>query len=87
MKSCFIRLHSIQDVKRFIKIVTNLPYDVWIISGPRRVSAKSEMEIFSLNLTKPFEVYSESDSPDLFEKLMPYRMKDDSSKGLPKVLR
>lgn len=72
MKPCLVRLRSTEDVKRFIRIVSEVSYDVRIIEGPRSVNAKSEMEVFSLNLTKPFEVYPEVEDADLFERLAPY---------------
>lgn len=51
-----IQLKSINDVKDFVRLVNDFPYDVDLTSGRYIVDAKSIMGIFSLDLTKPIEV-------------------------------
>ena len=51
-----IRLSTINDVKDFVHIVNQCPYDIDLISGRYIVDAKSIMGIFSLDLTKPRRV-------------------------------
>lgn len=51
-----VQLKSINDVKDFVRIVNDFPYDVDLASGRYIVDAKSIMGIFSLDLTQPIEV-------------------------------
>lgn len=53
-------LKSIQDVKDFVRIVNDFPFDIDLSSGRYIVDAKSIMGIFSLDLTKPILVDSHS---------------------------
>lgn len=53
MRSFTIYLKSIHDVKEFVRIVNDFPYDVDLISGRYIVDAKSIMGIFSLDLAHP----------------------------------
>ncbi len=81
MKTCLVRLGSKEDVKHFIRIVSEVSYSVRIIEGPRSVNAKSEMEVFSLNLTKPFKVCPEVEDADLFGRLAPSCLSKGGKKG------
>jgi phosphocarrier protein HPr len=51
-----IQLKSIDDVKSFVRIVNDFPYDVDLVSGRYVVDAKSIMGIFSLDLAQPIDV-------------------------------
>ena len=51
-----IQLKSINDVKDFVRLVNDFPYEVDLTSGRYIVDAKSIMGIFSLDLTKPIDV-------------------------------
>jgi len=65
-----IHLKSINDVKEFVRIVNDCPYDIDLASGRYVVDAKSIMGIFSLDLAKPIDVETHGgDSADLKEKL------------------
>lgn len=75
MKTCLVRLKSVEDVRQFIRIVSKVPYGVRVSEGPRTVDAKSEIEVFSLNLMKPLEVCPAEDDEALFEMLAPYCLK------------
>ena len=64
MVSFKISLSSIGDVKNFVNIVTNCPYDIDLTSGRYVVDAKSIMGIFSLDLSKPIDINVHSDNAD-----------------------
>ncbi|MCL2580316.1 MAG: HPr family phosphocarrier protein [Oscillospiraceae bacterium] len=70
MKQLSIMLHTINDVKEFVGVVSHFDYDIDLISGRYAVDAKSIIGIFSLDLSKPLKVniYSE-DCAELLEKL------------------
>ena len=70
MKQLSIMLHTINDVKEFVAVVSHFDYDIDLISGRYAVDAKSIIGIFSLDLSKPLKVniYSE-DCGELLEKL------------------
>ncbi len=66
MKTFFLMLNSINDVKDFVNIVSRYDFDVDLTSGRYVVDAKSIMGIFSLNLSKPIKVEVHSDDCDKF---------------------
>ncbi|MDW7655546.1 MAG: HPr family phosphocarrier protein [Bacillota bacterium] len=68
-----VHLKSINDVKEFVRIVNEFPYDVDLASGRYIVDAKSIMGIFSLDLARPIEVEIHSQNcSDLTERLKPF---------------
>ena len=72
MKTCMIRLSTIQDVRTFVDIVTAANTDVDLSSGRYVVDAKSIMGIFSLYLLKPIQLTAHDEDPTMFEKLKPF---------------
>ncbi len=62
MKKFNVQLKSISEVKSFVRIVNDFPYEVDLTSGRYIVDAKSIMGIFSLDLTQPIEVKIYSDN-------------------------
>ena len=72
MKTCMIRLSTIQDVRNFVDIVTAANTDVDLSSGRYVVDAKSIMGIFSLDLLKPIQLTAHDEDPTLFERLKPF---------------
>lgn len=73
MRMFRIHLKSINDVKEFVRIVNDFPYDVDLASGRYIVDAKSIMGIFSLDLAKPIDVEIQNDAcDDLAERLKPF---------------
>ena len=82
MKTCLVRLKSAEDVRQFVRIVSEAPYDVRITEGLRTVDAKSEMEVFSLNLMKPLEVCVAEEDEVFFELLAPYCLKKGGKASL-----
>ncbi len=69
MKSCTIRLSTIQDVRDFVDIVSAADNDVDLSSGRYVVDAKSIMGIFSLDLLKPITLTAAKEDADLFDKI------------------
>ncbi len=63
MKTVFISLKSIDDVKVFVNEVNQLSCDADLASGRYVVDAKSIMGIFSLDLTSPIklEIHCQND--------------------------
>lgn len=70
MKTCKIRLSSIQDVRDFVEIVTRYDMEIDLSSGRYVVDAKSIMGIFSLDLMNTIGLTVHSDNTEkLFEEL------------------
>ncbi|MCI8388067.1 MAG: HPr family phosphocarrier protein [Clostridiales bacterium] len=73
MKTVDIKLSSIEDVRKFVDIVSKYDLDVDLSSGRYIVDAKSIMGIFSLDLLKPIKLTAHSDNTDeLFAEIKPY---------------
>lgn len=56
MKEYKIKLSSIGDVKDFVAITNDCPFEIDVVSGRYAVDAKSIMGIFSLDLEKTLTV-------------------------------
>ena len=70
-----VYLKSINDVKEFVRIVNDFPYDVDLASGRYIVDAKSIMGIFSLDLARPIEVeIHNQECGDLIERLRSFML-------------
>ena len=67
MKSVTIRLSLVENVNKFVNIVSRFPFEMDLRAGRHVVDAKSILGIFSLDLSRPItlEIYS-----DDYEKLM-----------------
>ena len=72
MKTCMIRLSTIQDVRNFVDIVSGSNTDVDLSSGRYVIDAKSIMGIFSLDLLNPIKLTAHAEDPELFGKLKPF---------------
>ena len=72
MKTCMIRLSTIQDVRTFVDIVTAANTDVDLSSGRYVVDAKSIMGLFSLDLLKPIKLTAHDEDAAMFERLKPF---------------
>ncbi|MBQ9940116.1 MAG: HPr family phosphocarrier protein [Clostridia bacterium] len=73
MKNVKIKLSTIEDVRKFVEIVTRYDMDIDLASGRYTVDAKSIMGIFSLDLLSPIELTAYSDDTDkLFGDLAPF---------------
>lgn len=75
MRKFTVHLKSINDVKEFVRLVNEFPYEVDLASGRYIVDAKSIMGIFSLDLANPIEVQiHQDDSLDLEESLQDFKI-------------
>ena len=73
---CLIKLNGINDVLKFVKVTSNLPYQVDLGCGMYLVNAKSLMGILSLDLKKTLTVYAYTHD-DIEEKFKKWRKKND----------
>ena len=64
MISVKISLQMAQNVKEFVKIVQDYPYEIDLKSDKYVVDAKSILGIFSLDLSKPLVVEIHDDNCD-----------------------
>ena len=73
MKSATIRLSLVENVNKFVNIVSRYPYDMDLRAGRHVVDAKSILGIFSLDLSRPItlEIYSD-DCAELMEDIQPF---------------
>ncbi len=78
MKSVMIRLSLVENVNKFVNIVTRYPYEMDLRAGRHVVDAKSILGIFSLDLSRPItlEIYSD-DCSDLLEQIDAFLDKED----------
>lgn len=60
----FIKLSTIEDIRKFVEIVTRQEYDIDLSSGRYLVDAKSIMGIFSLDLMEKIKVVAHTDNVD-----------------------
>lgn len=76
MATVNISLTTIDDVKKFVNIVSKYDFDVDLTSGRYVIDAKSIMGIFSLDLSKPIKLNTsaEENSP-FFEEIKPFFVK------------
>ena len=74
MKTVEISLNSIDKVKSFVNVVSQLDSDFDLVSGRYVIDAKSIMGIFSLDLSKPIElnIHAETGVDEIMEPLKPY---------------
>ena len=65
MVSKAVDLHKVEDVKRFVEIVTPYEDDVTLCSGRFVVNAKSILGILSLDLEEPvrMDIYGDNVQP------------------------
>ena len=66
MREVHIVLKGIEDVRKFVKEVILLDYDVDLVQGRYVVDAKSVMGIFSLDLLSPITVQVHAGNADAF---------------------
>jgi len=76
MKTCQIKLSSIQDVREFVDTVTRYDIEIDLCSGRYVVDAKSIMGIFSLDLMKAITLTAHTDDETgLFNELSKFMVK------------
>ena len=64
MKTVFIKLSTVEDIRNFVNITAGIDEDVDLSSGRYVVDAKSIMGIFSLDLLSPIELTVHADNAD-----------------------
>ena len=69
MKEVYIKLQTINDVRKLVSVVEKYPFSVDLSEGRYLVDAKSLMGIFSLDLLQPIKLIAAKDHPNLFEEL------------------
>ena len=74
MKSVYVDLSNINDIKRFANIVSKYDGDFDLVQGRYRIDAKSIVGIFSLS--KPVELYIEKESDALLRDLARFLIND-----------
>ncbi|MBQ6399844.1 MAG: HPr family phosphocarrier protein [Clostridia bacterium] len=76
MKTVLIRLSLVENVNRFVNIVSRYPFEMDLRAGRHVVDAKSILGIFSLDLSRPItlEIYSE-DCGELLKEIEPFMEK------------
>ena len=74
MKETYIRLNTINDVRKLVSVVEKYPFSVDLSEGRYIVDAKSLMGIFSLDLSKPIDlnIHAEDNVDEVLEVLKPY---------------
>lgn len=70
MNTFNIKLSTIEDIRKFVDIVTRLDYDVDLSSGRYVVDAKSIMGIFSLDLMNPIQLTAHTDNADALKEAL-----------------
>ena len=73
MKSVMIRLSLVENVNKFVNIVSRYPFEMDLRAGRHVVDAKSILGIFSLDLSRPItlEIYSD-DCEQLLADIQPF---------------
>lgn len=64
MTTFFIKLNTIEEVRRFVNIVSRYDHEIDLKSGRYLVDAKSIMGIFSLDLMNKIEVTVHAENCD-----------------------
>ena len=76
MNTFNIKLSTIEDIRKFVEIVTRQEYDIDLSSGRYLVDAKSIMGIFSLDLMNAIQLTAHTENVDaLKEELAAYIVK------------
>ena len=73
MKTVNIRLSLVENVNKFVNIVSRYPYEMDLRAGRHVVDAKSILGIFSLDLSKPIslEIYGD-ECEELMKEIAPF---------------
>ena len=68
MQTVTISLTQVSQVKRFINLAEQVPFDVDVVSGRYTVNARSMLGIYNLDLSRPIQVLIHSDDCEEFKK-------------------
>lgn len=69
MTTLEISLVTIDQIKRFVDLVSGIDGDADLVSGRYTVDAKSIMGIFSFDISKPMELWIHREADELGEVL------------------
>ena len=73
VKSVNIKLSLVENVNKFVNIVSRYPFDMDLRAGRHVVDAKSILGIFSLDLSRPITLEIYSDQYDqLLKEISPF---------------
>lgn len=70
MNTFYIKLSTIEDIRKFVDIVTRQDYDIDLSSGRYVVDAKSIMGIFSLDLMNMILLTAHTDDVEDLKKAL-----------------
>ena len=70
MNTFYIKLSTIEDIRKFVDIVTRQDYDIELSSGRYVVDAKSIMGIFSLDLMNKILLTAHTDDVEDLKKAL-----------------
>ena len=70
MTTFYIKLSTIEDIRKFVDIVTRQDYDIDLSSGRYVVDAKSIMGIFSLDLMNKILLTAHTDDVEDLKKAL-----------------
>ena len=70
MNTFNIKLSTIEDIRKFVEIVTRLDYDVDLSSGRYVVDAKSIMGIFSLDLMNSIQLTAHTENANALKEAL-----------------
>ena len=70
MNTFYIKLSTIEDIRKFVDIVTCQDYDIDLSSGRYVVDAKSIMGIFSLDLMNKILLTAHTDDVEDLKKAL-----------------
>ena len=73
VKSVMIRLSLVENVNKFVNIVSRYPFEMDLRAGRHVVDAKSILGIFSLDLSRPItlDIYND-DCDELLDEIKPF---------------
>ena len=79
MKSATIRLSLVENVNKFVNIVSRYPFEMDLRAGRHVVDAKSILGIFSLDLSRPItlEIYND-ECDQLLEEIRPFTAEEEN---------
>ncbi|MCQ2465839.1 MAG: HPr family phosphocarrier protein [Oscillospiraceae bacterium] len=67
-----VLLKSVDEVKKFVNLVSAYDFNIELVSGRYVVDAKSIMGIFSLDLEKPVLMNAETDDQGFISAVAPF---------------
>ena len=68
MEAVTISLTQVNQVQKFVNVVSKVPYVVDMVSGRYTINAKSLLGIYSLDLNRPLQVVMYSDDCEALKK-------------------